>query len=256
MTLLLENLSVTTPKSKLLIKALNIEIKRGEVWAILGPNGCGKSTLLHVLAGIKPNQSGTITIDGVNLSKMTPKKRAQKLALLVQEPDAHIEHSVAQYCVQARYPHTHYFKLTLDTDQTILENNLRAMDLVHLRHQKIKHLSGGEKKRVYIASVFCQTPDYLFLDEPTNHLDLHYQIKTLKLLRKKTKLENNAVMMALHDVNLAQAYCDAALLLFKGGDYLAGSITEILTASNLKKLYNCNAKAILNGNEKFWQFGL
>lgn len=216
---------------------LSLQVNAGEVWGILGANGSGKTTLLHTIAGLKAMRHGEIYLHEIELRQLSMRNIAQKIAILFQEISETFPQTVWEYCSAARFPHRHYFAKNDNDDHAIIQNALRQMGLEKLASRKITQLSGGEKRRLALASVIAQTPTIFLLDEPSNHLDIRHQMQTLHYLRELVKKDGKASIMALHDVNLAQQFCDHILMLFGNGETLHGKTQDVLTQKNLHKLY-------------------
>ena len=119
----------------------------------------------------------------------------------------------------------------------IARRALKLTGLTGLEQRPQNQLSGGERRRLAIATILAQEPDIYLLDEPTHQLDLQYQIDLLQLFADLAQRQNRLVVLSLHDVNLAARFCDQVLLMFGDGETLAGPAAELLTAANLTRLY-------------------
>lgn len=222
---------------KIICKSLNLHLHSGEIWGILGPNGCGKTSLLHALAGLHPVIQGEILLGENKFAQLSMKTIAQSLGLLFQDFSTQFPQTVWEYCLTARYPHLPYFKREGKFDKQIVMQALQLMELDGLGQKSILHLSGGEKRRLALAGLLAQTPKIYLLDEPTNHLDIRHQMKVLKHFQYLAANHSKTIVMSLHDINLAQQFCDHILLLFADGDFLQGMKGEVLTPENLTRLY-------------------
>jgi iron complex transport system ATP-binding protein len=234
--------------NKILCAHLNLRIKPGEVWGVLGPNGCGKSTLLHTLAGLSAPKQGRILLNDLCLQDFALKSLAQCIGILFQEIHCTFSQTVWDYCLAARYPYLSYLKKVTHDDLHIAQSALEQMELTSLSQQSITQLSGGEKRRLAIAALLTQTPSIYLLDEPTNHLDLRHQIQVLNTLQKLAKTTGAAVLMSLHDINLAQRFCDHILLMYANGHTLQGTTSQILNATHLTQLYQHPIVCINHGD--------
>jgi iron complex transport system ATP-binding protein len=249
MTSLLEIKNVTLQIGKQpLCSSLSLHIQSGEIWGILGPNGSGKTTLLNALAGLLPKISGEINLQGENLFSLSRKNIAQKLGILFQESHDHFPQTVWEVCFSGRYPHE-----SSKQDQDITEQALFDMDLQKKSNQLIHTLSGGERKRLSIATLLTQTPHIYLLDEPTNHLDLHYQVKILNHFKNLARNKSASILMSLHDINLAAHYCQKVLLLFGDGTYLAGPTHSLLKNPYLSQLYQHPIESMRINDMTWWQ---
>lgn len=250
---ILETQKITIQKNQqTLFQALSLRISAGQLWGILGPNGCGKTTLLHALASLQPIEAGEIYLHGKNLIQLSGKQLAQSIGLLFQDYQEIFPQTVWDYCRDARFPHQPFFGKKNPFDIDKIRAALDKVALYPYRHKKIHQLSGGEKRRLYIASILAQDPTLYLLDEPTNHLDLPYQNKILALFRALAHQQARAVIMSLHDVNLVQQFCTHALLIFPDASVLQGQVTELLTEKNLSRLYQHPIAKIRQGEKQFW----
>jgi iron complex transport system ATP-binding protein len=227
-----KNLSLESNK-EILISDLNIDFRPEEFWAILGNNGTGKSTLLETLAGFKSINQGKITINGKALFSFSPLQRAQKISFLTQATEASLNCTVEQNLSYARYP-WHQKPIDKQKDRAIIESVMQVMDLQHLRDKNIQQISGGELRKVEIATALVQDSDVLMLDEPLNHLDLAFRIKLMshlqQLSRKKT------IIMVTHDIQYVQKYCSNVIMILNDKKTLVGQVKTLLTAENLTKM--------------------
>jgi iron complex transport system ATP-binding protein len=232
---------------------LNLSVKTGQTWGILGANGSGKTTLLHTLAGLHPVQQGEIWLNEKKIKNLSPRTIAQSIAILFQDFTDTFPQTVWDYCKAARFPHLAYFKKASRHDWDVVTEALQAVDLYSLATRSITHLSGGEKRRLALASVLSQTPHIYLLDEPTNHLDVRHQIDVLSHFQRLVTNQSAAVVMSLHDVNLAQLFCTHILLLYPDGQTIQGCTQEILTTANLSSLYQHEITPIHSPNGMYWQ---
>lgn len=234
---LLETQNLTLRISKnTLCENLNLQVKHGEIWGILGSNGSGKTTLLKTFAGLHIAK-GEIRLNGKSLSSTPIKEMAQIVGILFQESRDVFPLTVSEYCSSGRYPHLNYLGWETTEDRHILQQALIDMELTALSTQNILTLSGGERRRLSIATLLAQSPQLYLLDEPTNHLDLRYQIKILNHFQKLAQSKSVSIIMSLHDINLAAHYCDRILLLLGNGQYLSGTTKNMLNEENLSYLY-------------------
>jgi iron complex transport system ATP-binding protein len=214
----------------------------GQVHAILGANGAGKSTLLKLLAGELVPQRGDIFIDTVSLSHFSYQALAQIRAVLPQHPSLNFSLRVRDIVEMGTYPFSH---LTFAQTTQLIHDCLNLTNTQHLVNQAYLDLSGGERQRIQFTRALIQTlapakkitQRFLFLDEPTTHLDPHHQHQMLKLIKKLAAEHNIGMIMVLHDINLAIQYADTFLLLAEG-DMVAHGSREILTVSNLERIYH------------------
>lgn len=209
----------------------------GECWAILGRNGSGKTTLLHTLAGLRATQAGAVQIDNINIDTLPRRQRAQRLGLLPQDSHDSFPATVIETALLGRHPHLSPWGWESAQDHRIAQAALRQVGLAGWDARDIATLSGGERRRLALATLFTQDTDILLLDEPTNHLDLQHQVILLELLAERAREEHKTVIMVLHDLNLAARFADHCLLLYGDGALCAGPSEMILETAVLEKLY-------------------
>ena len=230
---------------------LSFAIAPGQCWALLGRNGAGKTTLLHTLAGLRPARSGTIRVDEQLLSSLSRRRIAQRIGLLPQDADDPFPATVLETVLIGRHPHLGPWRFEGADDLARANAALQTVGLSHARHRDVATLSGGERRRLALATLLCQEPTTMLLDEPTNHLDLHFQISLLDIVVALTAGARSA-LMSLHDVNLAVRFCSHALLLYGDGEVAFGPIDRVLTCANLERLYRHTMVEIATGARKLY----
>jgi iron complex transport system ATP-binding protein len=221
---------------RLLVRDLTLDIERGTVTCILGCNGAGKTLTLHTLAGIRESASGTISVGERILGSWPRKQLARELGLLTQTTDDPFPSTVLETVLIGRHPHIDFWQWESEVDKEIARAALRAVGSAELESRDITTLSGGERRRVAIATLLAQDPNLLLLDEPINHLDPHHQIELLRLMRSRAA-NGRTVIMSLHDAGLAARFADYALLLFGNGEWQFGTVGDTLNAASISKLY-------------------
>lgn len=230
---------------------LNFTIAPGQCWALLGRNGAGKTTLLHTLAGLRPARSGTIRVDEQLLSSLRRRRIAQRIGLLPQDADDPFPATVLETVLIGRHPHLGPWRFEGADDLAHADAALQTVGLTHARHRDVATLSGGERRRLALATLLCQEPTTMLLDEPTNHLDLHYQISLLDIV-VALSARGRSALMSLHDVNLAARFCTHALLLYGDGETATGPIDDVLNCANLERLYRHAMAEIATGARKLY----
>ncbi len=227
------------------IKALedvNLEVRGGELLALVGPNGAGKSTLLRRLSSWLKGP-GAVYLDGKRLEEMPLRLLAQRLAMLEQEISPDLTFKVAELVAFGRYPHLSRFQALSPQDLARVRNFLGRLGVAHLAERTYRELSGGERRKVLLAMVLAQEAEIYLLDEPTAHLDVAYQLEIMKLLRDLAG-EGKAVVCAMHDLNLASSFAHRMALMFKGRIMAQGSPNEVLTEENLRLAFGVNATIV------------
>ncbi len=227
---------------KILCNDLDWQAHRGDVWAILGRNGAGKTTLLHTLAGLIVPPQGSVQLMGKSISDWPRRAVAKKLGLLLQDYHEPFPGSVFDYVLMGRHPHLHALQWETDEDFSRVNQALEKVGLTDFAARNIQTLSGGEFQRMRIAMLLVQDPQILLLDEPVNHLDMQFQHAILDSLVDATFMHDRAVMMSLHDVNLAARYCTHALLIHDQGRIETGPVEQVLNEQTLSELYQYPVK--------------
>lgn len=223
--------------NKNVCKNLDLAIKPGQVWGILGRNGVGKTTLLHTLAGLRKTDSGQILLNTTNIKDISRKKIAQTLGLLLQQSEESFPSSVIDTVLTGRHPHIDNWSWESNKDLEIAKKALETVQMLDMANRSVDQLSGGEKQRVAIASLIAQAPQLYLLDEPNSHLDLKHQMQLLGYFSELANNTHTSTIMTLHDINLAQQYCTHLILLYGNGKVLSGAIDELLTEKTLSELY-------------------
>lgn len=227
------------------LRDVSLTIRPQQILAVLGPNGAGKSTLLHLIAGSLAPASGTVLFDGVPLHHIRGKQLAQRRAVVQQTTSLTSPYTVLDLVLMGRMPHTKGGETPLDRD--IALHALAALQIQHLAHRPYTALSGGEQQRVHIARALAQLhhPDssafrLLLLDEPTAHLDIgqsHHLLERLRALCSPTL----AIVMVVHDINLAARYANRIALVHRGMLHAEGTPLQVLTPDAIALLYNIQA---------------
>ncbi len=237
-----QGVNVSVP-GRPLVQQLELELRAGEIVALLGRNGVGKTLLLHSLAGLRDADGGQVQVQGNAADTLTRRELARRLVLLPQDSDDVFPASVLETVLIGRHPHVGRFGWENAGDIERGLAALRAMDLEALRDRDVLTLSGGERRRLAIAQCLAQDTPVLLLDEPTNHLDPQHQVESLDLFQDLAN-DGRAILLSLHDVNIAARYADRCLLLFGDGRWQIGDTNTILTAETLEALYGVAMQAV------------
>jgi iron complex transport system ATP-binding protein len=216
---------------------LDLDLAPGSRLAILGRNGAGKSTLLSTLAGLRPADAGTLLLEGRSYADHGLRDSARLRGWLGQDRSDPFATTVLETVLTGRHPHVGRWSWESAADAGIAREALMTTGLADMEKREVHTLSGGERQRVAIATLLAQSPRLYLLDEPLAHLDLNHQIATLELLSRRARDEGVAVVIVLHDPNLALRYCDQALLLFGDSRHIAGPVAEVIDAPTLSSLY-------------------
>jgi iron complex transport system ATP-binding protein len=222
---------------------LDLAVAPGQCWAILGRNGAGKTTLLHTLAGLRKPAGGSIDFFGKPLAATARRDIARLRGLLPQGDSDAFPATVLDTVLIGRHPHLSRWQWESAADVRIAREALAAADMTGTEARDVRTLSGGERRRVALATLLAQQPHLFLLDEPSSHLDLSHQIALLDRLTAAVRAAGKALVMVVHDVNLAVRYCDHALLL-ADGNALAGPAPELFRAERLSAVFGVALKEI------------
>jgi iron complex transport system ATP-binding protein len=229
-----EKLNVAVP-GRVLIEGLECEIGGGDFVALLGGNGAGKSLLLRTLAGLRAPAEGRVLLGGAPMETMSRREVARRLGFLPQDPESTPQGAVAESVLLGRFAHLGFWEPSGAADLGRVERALDQVGIAGLAARALGSLSGGEQRRAAIARLLCQAPSVYLLDEPTNHLDPAQQIGVLQAMRALSR-EGAAVVVSLHDPNLALRFADRIALL-DGQGTVALVDTKDLDAEHLGRLY-------------------
>jgi len=229
-------LTVTVDGNTLCYK-LSMKLEGGQCWALLGRNGAGKTSLLHTLAGLRAPAEGYCLLDGERLHRLPARQRARRLGVLLQDDVSRFPATVLETALIGRHPFLGRWEVESEADRQRARAALRQMALAGWEQRAVQSLSGGERRRLDLAVLLTQDPPVMLLDEPLNHLDLAHQVRLLRLLRRLASEQGKAVLMVLHDINLAARFCDRVLLLYGGGEWETGASDVLLEEARLSRLY-------------------
>lgn len=220
---------------KIILKDINLTIKDGSITAIIGSNGSGKSTLLKAISKLIPIRNGDVLIDNESIYS-TPRDMAKTIAMLRQNHQINLKLKSYDLIAFGRYPHSKG-RLTKDCNK-VIEKTMEYMEIEHLANRFIDTLSGGELQRVLLAMILVQDTKYILLDEPLNHLDLHYSLDMMKLLKRFIKDFNKTVVIIMHDINMAAAYCDYGVAMKYGEIAFEGTMDDLMNSDILSHIYD------------------
>ncbi|MGL5089082.1 MAG: ABC transporter ATP-binding protein [Cetobacterium sp.] len=244
----IKNLSFSY-EDKEILKNLEVNIKKGKMTGILGPNGCGKSTFLKNILGYLSPNNGEIVFNGKDSSQLSKKEKAKIISLVPQKSSLMTNMSVKDFVLMGRLPHlkSNWSGYSFH-DLNHVQDNLKLLNLESFAERVAISLSGGEFQRVLLARALTQNPEILLLDEPTSALDLNHAVDLLNKVKKLVLEKSLTSVAVLHDLNLAAMFCDELIMMKDGVVKFYGTPEKVLTEENLKEVYNLKSRIIKDEN--------
>lgn len=250
----IQNLSWGPTPATCILHNINFEVQQNQMLGIVGANGAGKSSLLRCLYRVYQPECGSVSLLGENIWQIAPQQFAQKVAVVLQESPAEFSLTVKQIIEMGRTPYHQLFSGNSAADTKIIAQVIEQLSLQSLIERPFSQLSGGEKQRVYLARALVQQPTVLILDEPTNHLDIRHQLEIMQLIAEL----GITVIITLHDLNIASAYCDQILLLHEGAVLAHDCVDKVLTPEIIQQAYgvDCHITTHAAHSARVFQFSL
>lgn len=224
------------------LRDVSLAVVTGEILALVGPNGSGKSTLLRTLGRELDAREGAVLLDGRALSTLPRRWLARRLARLPQDPQGPEGFTVESLVRTGRHPHIAYFARHDEGDERVVAEALDAVELADLRSRPLASLSGGERRRAWLAMALAQEPEFLLLDEPTTALDLRHQYELIDLLRRINRERGTTIVLSLHDLEHAAHVADRIAVLSRGRLYAVGTPQEVLTEETLLDVFRVSTR--------------
>ena len=230
--------------SRHVLHGISLDVQSGEVTSLIGPNGAGKSTLVRAVSGVATVESGRVSTNGTNLLALPSMQRARHLAVVPQAVSMPPAFTVWETVLLGRTPYLNFLGQTSPNDEEIARRALVRVDALELAERRVGELSGGEQQRVLLARALAQSTPILVLDEPTSNLDLHYQVSCMETVRALAHSDHLAILVALHDLNLAARYADRIALMVDGEIKAAGSPRQVLVPELISAAYNLAVQVV------------
>lgn len=224
-------------ENKIIIESLSLDISKGEIVSIIGPNGCGKSTLLKTLSRMIKPIEGEVILEGKKIKTLKSKIISQKMCLLSQHNNAPMDLTVEDLVYFGRIPHKKWYETKTKEDKELVDWAIENTGLTKYKNTKIGALSGGERQRAYIAQALCQKPNILLLDEPTTYLDISYQLEVMELVREINQKFGITIIMVLHELNQASKYSDRLIIMKEGSIVKDGEPVDVINKDVIKRVY-------------------
>jgi iron complex transport system ATP-binding protein len=238
----IQNISVSYGPRRIL-HDVSFNVQSGEVLALIGPNGAGKSTLIRAVSGVIP-YTGHVRTNGDDFASLSTLQRARYIATVPQAASLPPAYTVWETVLLGRTPYLGFLSQPSQKDEEIARQSLARVSALPFADRRVGELSGGEQQRVLLARALCQSTPILLLDEPTAHLDLQYQVSLLELVSELAHKDHLAVLVALHDLNLAAHYADRIVLIVAGNIKAMGKPEEVLQPELIEDAYCLPVKII------------
>lgn len=231
-----DNMTVGYGKTPL-IRQIELHVRRGEIVTLIGPNGAGKSTILKTIIRQLKLLGGAVYLDGASMAGMQEKQIAARMAVLMTDRVRPELMTCEEVVAAGRYPYTGRLGILREEDQQKVRE---ALGLVHgedLARQAFSKISDGQRQRILLARAICQEPELIVLDEPTSFLDIRHKLEILAILKELVRSRRIAVLMSLHELDLAQRVSDFVVCVNKNEIERCGPPEEIFTSDYISKLY-------------------
>jgi iron complex transport system ATP-binding protein len=223
--------------ARAVLAGVTVEVRAGEMLALLGSNGAGKSTLLNIAAGLLRPQRGAALCDGREVGSMSRREAARRIALVTTANEVRFPLTSLEYTLAGRYAHANVIGFDGPRDVEIALDSLRATDAEQFAARRFNELSSGERQRVALARALAQEPALLLLDEPTANVDIAHQISLLELVYGLTRERRLGALIVTHEINLAAEFADRVALLKDGRLLAYGAVREIMTTELLSACF-------------------
>lgn len=220
-----------------LIEDISFQVRAGEILALIGPNGSGKSTILKTLGGFLQKLGGAVYLSGRDAGKVPAKDAARELAVLLTEPVRPDRMTCREVVETGRHPYTGYFGTLGESDRQAVERAMKLVEIEDFAGAAFTAVSDGQRQRVLLARAICQEPKVLLLDEPTAFLDIYHKVTFLELLRGLADRERLAVVVTMHEPEMAGKIADYAVCVKERRIYRMGPAAEVLMPETVRGLF-------------------
>lgn len=221
---------------------LDLCLKPGKFYGIVGPNGCGKTTFLDLLTGGKSPDQGSVTFMDRPVAGYRRRDLARLVALVPQDFGIDFAFTVQEVVLMGRHPHIGRFASPGAEDWRQVDAAMAAIGISHFKDRFVNELSGGEKQRVVVARALAQHTPFLLFDEATSSLDVRYTMQIFNVARSLVKEEGRTVIAVIHNLNLAAAYCDEIIFMQKGKVVACGPSDTVLDPAMIKKVFGVESR--------------
>ena len=218
------------------LHGVSFSVPKGLLVGLIGPNGCGKSTMMKCINKLHTSWTGTVRVDGEDISRMRPADIARVVANVPAEVGSIYGMSVMDMVMLGRYPFVNRVWWESEDDEKVVREALRTFGLDQYRRKQVSLLSSGEKQRTLIAKAYVQNPKIMLVDEPTSHLDMKYKLEVMEYLQKMAR-SDMTVIVAEHDISLMARYCDLCIIMKKGSIVTIGDPKKVIDEDLIREVY-------------------
>ncbi len=247
----IENVSYAYEAPRLALNNVSASIPAGAFCGIIGPNGSGKTTLLKCISGYNKPTSGRVTLSGRDVSSLSVREIARRMALVQQHSAIEYDFTVMDIVLTGRNPYIGRLKGETAADYALANDALERSGIAHLKDRLVTTLSGGEWQMMILARALTQQADIMLLDEPVTGLDIRHQVHIMSTVKRLAGERGISVVCVLHDLNLALRYCNQIVLLKKGEVYAQGAPKQVLTRENVERVYETPVHMLEQNGESF-----
>ncbi len=224
-------------EGKAWIREISIHVARGEIVTLIGPNGAGKSTILKSIAGQLKPVGGVVSLDGRSMEQWAQKEIARRMAVMMTERTRPELMTCFDVAAMGRYPHTGHFGTLSELDRNIVLDALRLVHAEELAERDFAQISDGQRQRILLARAICQQPQIILMDEPTSFLDIRHKMELLTILKTLVREKKVAVLMSMHELDLAQKVSDYIVCVGENKIWKCGTPEEIFTETCMEELF-------------------
>lgn len=222
---------------KVLLSDIALKVNKGEILVLIGPNGAGKSTIIkNIIREMNPI-SGNIYVKGRKISDFTSKEYAKTMSVVLTEKIKTEMMTCRDVVAMGRYPYTNYFGRLTKEDEVIVNESLKKVSALDIAENDFSQISDGQRQRIMLARAICQKPEVIVLDEPTSFLDIRHKIELLDILQEMAVKDNVAVIVSLHEIELAAKIADYVMCVGADGKIEFGRPEKIFTDDRISSLY-------------------
>ncbi|WP_068596785.1 ABC transporter ATP-binding protein [Vaginella massiliensis] len=235
-----------------ILNGIDFDIPKNQITSLIGPNGAGKSTLLSIISRLIEKDKGTIILNSQDLFKIKNKELAKHLSFLKQTNHLELKLSVEDLVAFGRFPYSKG-KLT-EEDRQKIQEAIAFCSLEDYRNCYLDELSGGQRQRAFLAMVIAQDTEYILLDEPLNNLDMKLSVRVMKTLKRLALEKGKTIIIVIHEINFAANYSDYIIALKEGKVILKGPTEEVISAENLKEIFDLEFEVIERNNQRICNY--